>query len=97
MFQLNFRVFVCAFRPEISLFFGESFLSLFLFFVIHTSLLSFPHGLLDMQLSRCVQGGIQNTFYKNVIRDRLIILSSSSLETRFSGSNLTKAIRFFMT
>ena len=36
---LSFRVFICTFHPEISSFFGNSFLYLFLFCVIHTSVL----------------------------------------------------------
>ena len=34
MFQLIFRVFICAFRQEISSFFGNIFLFLFLLFVL---------------------------------------------------------------
>ena len=45
IFQVSFHVFVCAFCQEISSFFGKSFPVLFLLFcVIHTSVLSFPHG-----------------------------------------------------
>ena len=50
MLQLNFCVFMCAFHPEISSFFGKSFLFLFIFFcVIQTSVLSYPRENLDYE------------------------------------------------